>query len=45
MEIGYDQGEMTEKLAESYGYTEVEISKDLAGLDRYFKGKWSSSLK
>lgn len=45
MEIGYDQGKMTEKLAESYGYTEVEISKDLAGLDRYFKGKWSSSLK
>lgn len=44
MEIGYDQGPRTKELAEALGYCDVEISRDLAGLDRYFKGKWSSSL-
>ncbi len=33
-EIGYDQGEAVASLMERYGYREIRIVKDLAGLDR-----------
>lgn len=37
-EIGYDQGESVKQLMESNGYENVEITKDLAGLDRVVIG-------
>lgn len=37
-EIGYDQGEAVEDLLLEDGYTEVEVRKDLAGLDRVVRG-------
>lgn len=38
-EIGYDQGEELKKILKLHGFTEVEIKKDLAGLDRIAMGK------
>lgn len=38
-EIGYDQGEALKSLLNEFGYTEIEIRKDLAGLDRVAMGK------
>jgi len=38
-EIGYDQGEDLRKLLNEFGYTEIEIRKDLAGLDRVAMGR------
>ncbi len=38
-EIGYDQGTALEEMLLSYGYKEVRIEKDLAGLDRVAIGK------
>ena len=38
-EIGYDQGEDLKKLLNEFGYTEIEIRKDLAGLDRVVLGR------
>ena len=38
-EIGYDQGEDLRKLLTEFGYTEIEIRKDLAGLDRVAMGR------
>lgn len=38
MEIGWDQGEPVRKMMEAYGYREIEIKKDYAGLDRLVKG-------
>ena len=38
-EIGYDQGEDLRKLLNAFGYTEIEIRKDLAGLDRVALGR------
>lgn len=40
-EIGYDQGEEVRRLMENAGYTEVEIVKDFAGLDRVVYGVYS----
>lgn len=37
-EIGYDQGEAVCKLMEQAGYTEIQIKKDYAGLDRVVYG-------
>lgn len=37
-EIGYDQGESVKQLMESNGYENVEVTKDLAGLDRVVIG-------
>lgn len=34
-EIGYDQGAAVKKLMDDYGFSNVRIDKDLAGLDRY----------
>ncbi len=40
-EIGYDQGEEVRQLMENAGYTEVEVVKDFAGLDRVVYGVYS----
>lgn len=37
-EIGYDQGEEVYRLMEEAGYTDVEVVKDFAGLDRVVFG-------
>ena len=37
LEIGYDQGEAVCALLMKEGYKNVEVSKDLAGLDRVVK--------
>ncbi len=39
LEIGYNQGEEVSELMKQAGFTEVEIVKDLAHLDRVVKGK------
>lgn len=40
MEIGYNQGEQVKKIAEETGcFENIEIKKDLAGLDRIFVAK------
>ncbi|WP_405726036.1 peptide chain release factor N(5)-glutamine methyltransferase [Anaerotignum sp.] len=38
-EIGYDQGEDLKKLLNEFGYTEIEVRQDLAGLDRVALGR------
>lgn len=38
-EIGYDQGEQVSEMMKSAGYCEVQVRKDLAGLDRVVIGK------
>lgn len=38
-EIGYDQGEAVARLLKEQGYEEIQIIKDLAGLDRVVTGK------
>ncbi len=38
-EIGSDQGEAVGRLMEQAGFSQVEIKKDLAGLDRIVQGK------
>lgn len=40
-EIGYNQGLDVKILMERAGFCEIEIKKDLAGLDRVVRGKWS----
>ena len=37
-EIGYDQGEAVYRLMEEAGYTDIEVIKDFAGLDRVVFG-------
>ncbi len=39
-EIGYDQGVSVAKLMKEKGFSDIEITKDLAGRDRAVKGKW-----
>lgn len=39
-EIGFDQGEEVSRLLKEQGYTEIEVKKDLAGLDRVVVGRW-----
>lgn len=38
-EIGYDQGNAVAGMMTEAGFTEVQVKKDLAGLDRVVKGK------
>lgn len=38
LEIGYDQGLSVPRLLEEQGFCEIEVKKDLAGLDRVVKG-------
>jgi len=39
-EIGYDQGESVSELMKDAGFTDVEVYKDLAGLDRVVSGTY-----
>ena len=38
-ETGFDQGKAVAQLMSDHGYTEIEIKKDLAGLDRVVSGR------
>ena len=40
-EIGYEQGKDVKKLMEQAGFLDVEVKKDLAGLDRVVFGKYN----
>ena len=44
-EIGYDQAEEVRSLMENAGYTEVEVVKDFAGLDRVVHGLYSANRR
>ena len=39
-EIGYDQGDEVRELMETHGFADVQVLKDLAGLDRVVTGIW-----
>lgn len=41
LEIGYDQGEAVSGLLEEQGYEEIQVKKDLAGLDRVVMGRYN----
>lgn len=45
LEIGYDQGDAVSGMMKAAGYCEVEVIKDLAGLDRVVKGRWKQTLQ
>ena len=38
-EIGYNQGEAVSSIMKNYGYTDIRVVRDLAGLDRVVIGK------
>ena len=38
-EIGYDQGNEVRAIMENNGFDDIEVIKDLAGLDRVVKGR------
>ena len=40
-EIGHDQGADVKMLMEQAGFTDVQVKKDLAGLDRVVFGKYN----
>jgi release factor glutamine methyltransferase len=40
LEIGFDQSGRVVEMFELNGYTEIEIFKDLSGIDRVIKAKW-----
>ena len=40
-EIGYDQGAALRALLDEFGYTEISIKQDLAGLDRVAIGRYA----
>lgn len=40
-EIGHDQGEAVSKIMEENGFTQIEVKKDLAGLDRVVLGLYN----
>lgn len=40
LEIGYNQGESVRRLMEKQGFSDVRVSKDLAGHDRVVAGKY-----
>ena len=40
MEIGYDQGQAVKELFADHGYGQVEVRKDMAGLDRVVRADW-----
>lgn len=44
LEIGYDQGEAVSRLMREAGFTEIEVVRDLAGLDRVVKGKGKNNV-
>ena len=40
-EIGFDQGKDVAKLMEDQGYEEIQVKKDLAGLERVVMGRYN----
>lgn len=44
VEIGYDQGVLVPQILKEQGFCEIEVVKDLAGLDRVVKGTYSGEL-
>lgn len=44
-EIGWDQGQLVYDILEKYGYNNIEIIKDLAGLDRVCQGSMPICLE
>ena len=44
-EIGYDQGEDIKSLLSEAGVVDVEVIKDLAGLDRVVKGRYLKAME
>ncbi len=43
-EIGYDQGRKVPELMETNGFADVQVLKDLAGMDRVVTGIWHKTL-
>lgn len=41
-EIGYDQGEAVSKLMTERGFSDVEVVRDLSGLNRVVYGRWEN---
>lgn len=41
VEIGYDQGQAVKEMFEAWGYVQVEVKKDMAGLDRVVRAGWN----
>ena len=39
-EIGYDQAEAVERLLSAWGFAEVRLERDYAGLDRILWARW-----
>lgn len=44
LEIGYNQGEAVSSLMREAGFAEIEVVRDLAGLDRVVKGKGKNNV-
>lgn len=43
LEIGYDQADRVKALAREYGYRNIRIHNDLAGIPRVFAAQWDAS--
>ena len=43
MEIGFDQGLPVRQMFEAHGYVQVEVMKDMAGLDRVVRAGWKKT--
>ena len=43
MEIGFDQGLPVRQMFEAHGYAQVEVMKDMAGLDRVVRAGWKET--
>ena len=43
MEIGFDQGQAVSRMFEMQGYVQVEVMKDMAGLDRVVRAGWKET--
>lgn len=44
MEIGFDQGQAVKEMFAAGGYVQVEIKKDMAGLDRVVRAVWNQDV-
>ena len=40
LEIGFDQSDKVIEMFELNGYKEIEVFRDLSGIDRVIKAKW-----
>ena len=43
LEIGHDQAEAVAGLLDDAGYTQIQVKKDLAGLDRVVTGRYNKN--